>query len=33
VAGIWGALTVNKSILFIQTVPAVIALVLWHLPQ
>ena len=33
VAGVWGALTVNKSILFIQTVPAVIALVLWHLPK
>ena len=33
VAGIWGALTVKKSILFIQTVPAVIALVLWHLPK
>lgn len=28
VAGIWGALTVKKSILLIQTVPAVIALVL-----
>jgi putative membrane protein len=32
VAGIWGALTVKKSILFIQTVPAVIALVLVHVP-
>lgn len=33
VAGVWGALTVKKTILYIQTVPAVIALVLWHLPQ
>ena len=28
VAGIWGAITVNKRILFVQTVPAVVALVL-----
>jgi len=28
VAGIWGAITVNKRILFVQTVPAVAALVL-----
>ena len=26
VAGIWGAVTVNKRILFVQTVPAVLAL-------
>jgi putative membrane protein len=26
VAGIWGAITVNKRILFVQTVPAVGAL-------
>jgi putative membrane protein len=26
VAGIWGALTVQKRILFVQTVPAVLAL-------
>ncbi len=32
VAGIWGALTVKKQILFIQTVPAVIALILVHFP-
>ncbi|GCB02855.1 membrane protein [Ralstonia sp. SET104] len=28
VAGIWGAITVNKRILFVQTVPAVVALAL-----
>ncbi|CAJ0853924.1 MULTISPECIES: DUF1304 domain-containing protein [Ralstonia] len=28
VAGIWGAITVNKRILFVQTVPAVAALAL-----
>jgi len=28
VAGVWGAVTVKKSILLIQTVPAVVALVL-----
>ncbi|MFC0168455.1 DUF1304 domain-containing protein [Pseudoduganella danionis] len=28
VAGIWGAITVKRSILFIQTVPAVLALAL-----
>ena len=33
VAGIWGALTVKKTIFFIQTVPAIIALVLWHQPR
>ncbi|MES2300228.1 MAG: DUF1304 domain-containing protein [Pseudomonadota bacterium] len=31
VAGIWGAATVKKSILLIQTVPAVVALALYHL--
>ncbi|ALL12023.1 DUF1304 domain-containing protein [Caulobacter henricii] len=31
IAGVWGALTVKKSILFIQTVPAVVALVLGYL--
>lgn len=31
VAGIWGALTVKPVILFFQTVPAVIALLLYHL--
>ncbi|MES2899256.1 MAG: DUF1304 domain-containing protein [Pseudomonadota bacterium] len=32
VAGIWGAITVKRQILFIQTVPAVVALVLYHFP-
>jgi putative membrane protein len=32
VAGVWGAVTVKRVILFFQTVPAVIALVLYHLP-
>ena len=31
VAGIWGAVTVKKSILYMQTVPAVLALVLTYL--
>jgi putative membrane protein len=31
VAGIWGAVTVKKQILFMQTVPAVIALFLHYL--
>ncbi|NHZ39499.1 DUF1304 domain-containing protein [Massilia aquatica] len=31
VAGVWGALTVKKTILFIQTVPAAIALALYLL--
>jgi len=31
VAGVWGAATVKRSILFIQTVPAVLALVLFSL--
>jgi putative membrane protein len=31
VAGIWGALTVKKVILFFQTVPAVLALILYQL--
>ena len=30
VAGVWGALTVKKTILYFQTVPAVIALGLFH---
>ena len=30
VAGIWGAATVKKSILYLQTVPAVAALLLFH---
>ncbi|CDG83494.1 DUF1304 domain-containing protein [Janthinobacterium agaricidamnosum] len=30
VAGIWGAATVKTSILYLQTVPAVIALLLYH---
>lgn len=32
VAGIWGGITVNKRIFFIQGVPAIIALVLQFLP-
>ncbi len=32
VAGLWGAITVKRSILFIQTIPAVLALVLYHFP-
>ena len=31
VAGIWGALTVKKTIFFIQTVPAAVALGLYYL--
>lgn len=31
IAGIWGALTVKAIILFFQTVPAIIALLLYHL--
>jgi putative membrane protein len=31
VAGVWGAVTAKPQILFIQTVPAVIALALWFL--
>jgi putative membrane protein len=31
IAGLWGAATVKKSILYIQTVPALIALVLYRL--
>jgi putative membrane protein len=30
VAGIWGAVTVKKTIILFQTVPAVIALALYH---
>jgi putative membrane protein len=33
VAGIWGALTVKKTILFFQTVPAAIALALYFLSR
>jgi putative membrane protein len=29
VAGVWGAATVSRRILFVQTVPAVLALVAW----
>jgi putative membrane protein len=32
VAGVWGAVTVKRAILFIQTVPAVIALIMFHIP-
>jgi putative membrane protein len=32
VAGVWGALTVKRAILFIQTVPAILALVMYHIP-
>jgi putative membrane protein len=32
VAGVWGAATVKKVILFFQTVPAVLALILFHIP-
>lgn len=31
VAGIWGGLTVSKRIIFVQTVPAVLALVFYRL--
>ena len=30
VAGIWGAITVSKRILYVQTVPAVVALALGY---
>jgi putative membrane protein len=30
VAGVWGAVTAKKSILFIQTLPAMVALILYH---
>ncbi|HAT33758.1 MAG TPA: DUF1304 domain-containing protein [Janthinobacterium sp.] len=30
VAGLWGSLTVKKTILYIQTLPALIALALYH---
>ena len=33
IAGIYGAITANRKILFVQTVPAVIALVLIHFPK
>ncbi len=32
VAGIWGAVTVKRSILYIQALPALIALILAHFP-
>jgi putative membrane protein len=32
VAGLWGALTVKRAILFFQTVPAILALVMYHTP-
>jgi putative membrane protein len=32
VAGIWGALTVKRVILFFQTVPALLALIMFHIP-
>jgi putative membrane protein len=33
IAGVYGAITANRNILFVQTVPAVIALVLVHFPK
>jgi putative membrane protein len=33
IAGVWGGLTVKRSILLIQTVPAMLALVLYHFAQ
>ena len=33
IAGIYGAITASRKILFVQTVPAVIALVLIHFPK
>ena len=33
IAGLWGAATVKKSILFIQTVPAVLAMAAWFLAR
>lgn len=32
VAGVWGALTVKRVILFFQTVPAVLALIMYNIP-
>lgn len=32
VAGVWGAFTVKRVILFFQTVPAVLALIMYHIP-
>ncbi len=32
VAGIWGAVTVKRSILYIQALPALVALILAHFP-
>lgn len=33
IAGIWGALTVKRAILFVQTVPALLALIMYHIPS
>lgn len=33
IAGIWGAITVKRAILFIQTVPALLALIMFHIPS
>jgi putative membrane protein len=33
VAGIWGAITVNKRIFFVQALPALIALLLYYIGQ
>jgi putative membrane protein len=33
IAGIYGAITASRKILFVQTVPAVIALILVHFPK
>jgi len=33
VAGLWGAATVQVRILFVQTVPAVLAMVAWYLAR
>ncbi len=32
IAGVWGALTVKTIILFFQTVPAVLALIMYNIP-
>ncbi len=33
IAGIYGAITASRKILFVQTVPAIIALVLIYFPK
>jgi putative membrane protein len=33
VAGVWGALTVKTAILFVQTIPAVLALMLYNIAR